>query len=406
MSKTCAGAIARFLIANPSAESLTLVKWSVPKQSRRFVVCAVFLFALGFQGCGGGPGGSITPPPPPPPPTPTFTTIDAAGAGTQGFQGTYPVQVNESGEITGTVIDAQTSEHGFIRDTAGVVTVFDEPNAIPAPNFGTIVSGLNNSGEVVGGFQYLDPNTHLEISSGYVRTSDGTFTEVPGTLNTLTTVSCLNDAGQFGGFEISPTSVAAFIGELGQQLVMFSPPNVGAGAQTFTQGCKLNASGVMAGDATDSNSVVHAFLRTTDGTLTAIDVNGAGTTPLAGTYAYGINASGEVVGTVAAAGVSHAFTRAADGTITTFDPPGAGAAGSQGVGINDSGEIVGRYVDANGVTHGFLRDSSGTYTVLDDPNASQTPNSQGTQAFYINNAGTIIGVYYDAAGTEHGFVRK
>jgi hypothetical protein len=404
MPKTYAGAIARILVANPSAESLTLVKWPVPKQSWQFAVCAVVLFALGFQGCGGGSGGSINPPPPPP--TPTFTTIDAAGAGTQGFQGTYPTQVNASGEIAGTVIDAQTSQHGFIRDTAGVVTEFDEPNAIPAPHFGTIVSGLNNSGEVVGGFQYVDPNTHLEISFGYVRTSDGTFTEVPGPFNTLTTVTCLNDAGQFGGFEISSTAVAGFIGEVGQQLVMFSPPNVGAGAQTFTQGCELNASGVMAGNATDSNSVVHSFLRNTDGTLIAIDVNGAGTTPLAGTYAYGINASGEIVGTVAAAGVSHAFTRAADGTIATFDPPGTGAAGSQGVGINDSGEIVGRYVDANGVTHGFLRDSSGTYTVLDDPDASQTPSSQGTQAYYINNAGTIIGVYYDAAGIEHGFVRK
>ena len=406
MSKTCAGAIAPIIVANPASERRALVNWLVPKQPWQLVVCAVVLFASGFQGCGRGPGGSTTPPPPPPSPTPTFTTIDAAGAGTQGFQGTYPIQVNASGEIAGTVIDAQTSEHGFIRDTAGVVTEFDEPNAIPAPNFGTTVSGLNNSGEVVGGFQYVDPNTHLEVSSGYVRTPDGTFTAVPGPPNTLTTLSCVNDAGEFGGFEISSTSVAGFIGELGQQLEMFPLLNIGAGAQTFTQGCKLNASGVMAGDATDSNSVVHGFLRNTDGTLTAIDVNGAGTTPLAGTYAYGINASGEIVGTVDAAGVSHAFTRAADGTITTFDPPGAGAAGSQGLGINDSGEIVGRYVDANGVTHGFLRDSSGTYTVLDDPDASQMPSSQGTQAYYINNGGTIIGVYYDAAGTEHGFVRQ
>ena len=348
----------------------------------------------------------MTLPPPPPPPTPTFTTIDAAGAGTQGFQGTYPVQVNTSGEIAGTVIDAQTSEHGFIRDTAGVITEFDESNGMPAPNFGTIVSGINNSGEVVGGFQYVDPNTQLEVSAGFVRMADGTSTAVPGPLSTLTTLSCVNDAGQFGGFEISPTSVTGFIGSLGEQLVMFSPPNAGAGAMTFTQGCALNSSGVMAGDATDSNSVVHAFLRDADGTLTAIDVNGAGTTPLAGTYGYGINASGEIVGTVDAAGVSHAFTRTADGTITTFDPPGAGAAGSQGIGINDSGEIVGWYVDANGIMHGFLRDSSGAYTVLDDPDASQTPNSQGTQAYHINNAGTIIGVYYDAAGIEHGFVRQ
>jgi hypothetical protein len=67
MSNTSERAIARILVANPSAESLTLAKWPIPKQSWQLVVCAVVLFALGFQGCGGGPGGSITPPPPPPP---------------------------------------------------------------------------------------------------------------------------------------------------------------------------------------------------------------------------------------------------------------------------------------------------------------------------------------------------
>lgn len=406
MPKMPAGYTGPVAVASLPAKPITLAGRAMPGQLSRLVTNAFVLFALGFVGCGGGPGGSITPPPPPPPPTPTFTTIDVAGAGTTGFQGTYPVQVNESGEIAGTVIDAQTSEHGFIRDASGVITEFDEPDAIPAPNFGTIAQGLNNSGTVVGGFQFTDPNTHLEVNAGYVRTADGTYTAVPGPANALTVLSCVNDTGQFGGFEISTTSVVALIGELGQPETTFSLPNVLPGALSFTQGCKLNASGVMAGEATGSGSVVHGFLRDTSGTVTEIAVNGAGTGSLDGTYANGINASGEIVGYVQATGVSHAFTRMADGTIATFDPPGTGAAGSQAFGINDSGEIVGKYADTNGVTHGFLLDSSGTYTVLDDPNASQMPNSQGTQAIYINNAGTIIGAYYDAAGVEHGFVRK
>lgn len=407
MLKTPAGEIAPFIAASSSTQTPIFVKRRISDELRRFVAYAVALFVLGFAGCGGGLGGSmISPPPPPPPTTPTFTTIDVAGAGTTGFQGTYPTQVNQSGEIAGTVIDAQTSEHGFIRDSSGVITEFDEPNGISAPNFGTIAQGLNSSGTVVGGFQFIDPNTQLEVNAGYVRTSDGTYTAVPGPPNSLTMLSCVNDSGQFGGFEIGSTSVVALLGELGQPETTFSLPNVGAGALTFTQACKLNASGAMAGYATDSNSVVHGFLRDSNGTVSEIAVNGAGTTSLAGTYVNGINASGEIVGYVQATGVSHAFTRMADGTIATFDPPGTGAAGSQAIGINDSGEIVGKYSDSNGVTHGYLLDSSGTYTVLDDPNASQMTNSQGTQAFYINNAGTIIGIYYDAAGVEHGFVRK
>ena len=52
-------------------------------------------------------------------------------------------------------------------------------------------------------------------------------------------------------------------------------------------------------------------------------------------------------------------------------------------GINDTGQIVGTYFNASG-SHGFLKDGS-TYTTLDVPGATDT------QAFGINDTGQIVG---------------
>jgi len=61
--------------------------------------------------------------------------------------------------------------------------------------------------------------------------------------------------------------------------------------------------------------------------------------------------------------------------------------GTQASGINDAGQIVGRYEDVNLKTHGFLY-SNGGYISLDDPLAPDI-----TLAFGINDAGQIVGTY-------------
>ncbi len=71
------------------------------------------------------------------------------------------------------------------------------------------------------------------------------------------------------------------------------------------------------------------------------------------------------------------------GTYTVFDVPGA--TGTYANGINDSGQIVGSYVDVAGRFHGFL-DSGGSFTTIDVPGSTK-----GTIAAGINNAGQIVG---------------
>jgi probable HAF family extracellular repeat protein len=124
-----------------------------------------------------------------------------------------------------------------------------------------------------------------------------------------------------------------------------------------------------------------------------------------GTEAVGINARGQIVGLYTDANnVNHGFLLSG-GQYTTLDDPHAGAGASQGTfaeGINDRGQIVGGYIDADNVNHGFLH-SGGQYTTLDDPSAGAGA-FQGTFAEGINDRGQIVGGYTDASNVNHGFL--
>ena len=87
-------------------------------------------------------------------------------------------------------------------------------------------------------------------------------------------------------------------------------------------------------------------------------------------------------------------------SFTTLDVPGSSSwIGTYANGINASGQIVGSvYTDAG---YGFLLDN-GSYTTLDVPGSihpqqfNENDGSLGTQAYGINDSGQIVGVYKDA----------
>jgi probable HAF family extracellular repeat protein len=112
------------------------------------------------------------------------------------------------------------------------------------------------------------------------------------------------------------------------------------------------------------------------------------------THAFGINSSGQMVGTFADGTGTHGFLDTA-GIFTTIDNPGA--ISTFPLGINSSGQIVGYFADGTGL-HGFL-DTAGTFTTIDDPSATIF----GTEASGINDSGQIVGVFFDASG-QHGFL--
>jgi probable HAF family extracellular repeat protein len=85
------------------------------------------------------------------------------------------------------------------------------------------------------------------------------------------------------------------------------------------------------------------------------------------------------------------------GVYTRLDAPGAdGFTVAQG--INNAGQVVGQFTDADGDGHGFVL-SKGVYTTID----VLGPLSQ-TAVFSVNAQGQIVGQFDDAEGVTHGYV--
>jgi hypothetical protein len=99
-----------------------------------------------------------------------------------------------------------------------------------------------------------------------------------------------------------------------------------------------------------------------------LDDPSAGTGPGQGTQPNAINNSGEIVGFYFDAnGVRHSYSQIGN-QYTNFDPPNEGTVGpfSIATGINPQGQIVGAYRGTDRLSHGYLL-SGGQYTTFDDP---------------------------------------
>jgi probable HAF family extracellular repeat protein len=118
-----------------------------------------------------------------------------------------------------------------------------------------------------------------------------------------------------------------------------------------------------------------------------------------GTQAFGINASGQVVGAYSdgIGGGTHGFLYSG-GTYTTLDDPDAGPTGvTIAQGINDAGRIVGFTIDQSGREAGFIA-AGATYTLINSPGGNRI------RLHGISNLNEMVGEYTDNGGITHGFV--
>ena len=145
----------------------------------------------------------------------------------------------------------------------------------------------------------------------------------------------------------------------------------------------------------DSGDIVGSF-SPLDGSASYgfLDVGGVFTTIDTGTgdtWAYGINDSGDIVGSFYDGSTYWGFLDVG-GSFTVIDSGASVTLGAYG--INNSGAIVGTNI--TGGFHGFL-DVGGNFTTIDFPGASYT------QAYGINDSGNIAG-FYIVKGINHGFL--
>ena len=246
--------------------------------------------------------------------------------------------INNSGTIAG--FDNGVTNAGFTLTLPANFAVVNYPGAAS-----TQVTGINASGDVSG--IYVDG---AGVNHGFTRIG-GTFTTVDNPLSTVFNQALgINNSDETVGY-YAPT-------------ITGSPGDV-----SYSQSGGVFTA--IAGLPTNFNNQ-------------AVGINSLATPEIVGFYQPDVNLT-----------TSFGYLDKG-GAITTIDP--FGSTFTQALGVNDLGEIVGFYVDANGIQHGYI-DNGGVYTSFDPPgSASTTING-------INDKGDIVGFYTNpVTDTTDGFV--
>ena len=274
----------------------------------------------------------------------TFVTFDYPDS-----TGTVLAGINDSGQTVGSFSTATSYGQGFIRNADGSLV----PIALPFHSTDSPASGINASGQVVGAF--FDPSTFFV--QGYLRSTDGTYSIIDDPINPNNSAgSAINDGGLIVGSYGDPIS------------------------PTFS----------------------HGFLRDTGGNFTTIDDPNMAVNSFGEEYTglSDINNLGQIVGSYSDAAGSHGFLRSPTGVFTTVDDPDGNPGTTSVSGINNLGVMVGTFSDNSGM-HSFVRSADGsTYMTIDDPSGFET------SIFGINDSGEIVGSYFTSlsSGEMSGFI--
>lgn len=170
----------------------------------------------------------------------------------------------------------------------------------------------------------------------------------------------------------------------------------------MTQVVGINNNLTTAGFYVDFSGKTHGFFRTSSGSFTTVDYPGAPSSTsfnqLLSQNDY-YEAAGYYSASIAntTPDIPYIYDEVG-GVFHVLTIPGA-VGGAQATGINNSGVVVGFFIDANGVNHGYIL-NRGIFMPLD------FPGSTFTQALGLNNRGQVVGTYQDAAGQSHGFVYR
>jgi hypothetical protein len=179
------------------------------------------------------------------------------------------------------------------------------------------------------------------------------------------------------------------------QYTIIDDPGAGyaLGQGTFAFG--LNGSGAVVGYYDDGKT--HGYVRRPDGTYLTIDVGKSGSA------AADINEKGAIVGQTnfyadPPKKKCPAFLLTSKDRLKRFEPPDVGCS-TDTYSIGSDATIVGDYIGDDDVYHGFLRTKKGTIVVIDAPDAVDTFASD------INDNDTAVGTYIDGVG-YHGYIRS
>jgi hypothetical protein len=264
------------------------------------------------------------------------TTLDGLSGGTRLHD------INDRGEIVG-VLDTAEGPHGFLIERDGGVTAIQCPGARA-----TVPKGINDHGEISGFLLDADFLHHA-----FLRSRDGQCLTIDFPDATLTEGDKINNRGQLVGiYRDHDDAHHGFLWHHDSFLTV-DVPSDGVFifvTDTFLRG--INTHGEIVGSFVDDFGHAHAFFDD-DGTFSVFDIADD-------TGARDINNRGDIVGIYSGGdGIPHSFILAKraltginfpDFTEINF-PDSVNTVVS---GINNRGEIVGQYSDSSLQPHGFV----------------------------------------------------
>ncbi len=274
---------------------------------------------------------------------PTFTTIDFPGA-----PRSFPLDINDSGQIVGRYRDTAGIVHGFLLSN-GVFSSITFPGA----TF-TRAIGVNRYGDIVGDHQEAGNNGGFGNDYGYLL-GGGVFTDLRFPNSDSTIPAGINANGDIVGWYLDKKGMHGFLLRGGTYTSIDFP-----GAAAFTQAWKINDAGLIAGRYVGTSDGKDHMFVLSNGSFTSLpDVPGAFETAV--DEDGGLNSVGHIVsqyssskhcGLFTSVGCLHGFLLSG-GVYTTFDFPGATE--TLAFGVNSFDDIVGAYIDSSGGVHGYLR---------------------------------------------------
>ena len=357
-----------------------------------------------------------------------YQSVDYAGATPDGQPATATTinGVNNTGEIVGFYVAANGNTIGFTATPSSTTTA--TPQAVPTlpatvssagaltaaqytfqpvisphdPTFTQLlgvndaftIAGYDGSGQTVNGM--LHPNKGFVLTAAARRAPSRFVMEnYPGSVQTQ--VVAIDNAGDTGGFWIDAKGVNHGFIDINGAFIL-----VDDARGAFNQILGL-ISGRAVGTYQDAGGMFHAYLYTFD---SAQPASGQFTElPFTNAQAAGTASGHQVVGFMADAnGATHGFlatfTPGRRGGVsvssTALNVPTQGVTVTQALGVNDAGEVVGSFNDANGTTHGFTYQNGGFQSI-------DVPGATSTTVNGVNNAGQIVGFYVAANGNTIGF---
>ncbi len=258
-----------------------------------------------------------------------YTPIEVPGAATT----TFAFGINNRGQVTGGYDDASGRLHGFIRDRHGRFTTYDIPGA-----FSTIVSRINDRGQIVGDYFETEETFAQGIKRGFLLDA-GRLVRIDAPGASSTEVVGIDNLGRLVGEAYDATTASGYLWQRGRFTTITGPGNTQAGTSDINERGQICGSYADALEAPTQGYLLDRGAYTTinafDETLTQVfglDIRGR----VVGYTAAGFDLA-DPIGLVGARG----FLRDTKGRVTRIDVPGAPR--TLVLGMNDLGQIVGAY---------------------------------------------------------------